>query len=179
MSNVWNAFYNKKILSNVKFNIDLKYGEDFKFIIDAIKESETLYFLSTCLYHYVYNQNSAINSTSQEKLQIKINDFIKSYTSILYILPACEKNIICCDDRVTSCINEILFQCDFHTYHGYVNLLNNIKNSNQYIKYTKLIKKLYPSFKVKNTENYMCYFKVSLQKMLHKIKKRIVCLIIK
>lgn len=61
LSNVWNAVYKKELFSGVRFDENLKYGEDFKFMIETLLKSKSIYINSDILYHYVYNKNSAIN----------------------------------------------------------------------------------------------------------------------
>ena len=41
--NVWNAFFNKEILKNLIFDINLKYGEDRKFMMDSLLKSNSIY----------------------------------------------------------------------------------------------------------------------------------------
>ncbi len=76
LSNIWNAIYKKEVISNIRFDEDLKYGEDFKFMIQALLQSKSLYIESRCLYHYVYNSNSAINKNNMKNKQEKLINII-------------------------------------------------------------------------------------------------------
>lgn len=72
----------KEIINNIRFDENLKYGEDFKFMVQAILNSETIFVIPKALYHYRYNFSSATNIKNIIKQQKKLEDDIKSYLDI-------------------------------------------------------------------------------------------------
>lgn len=82
LSNIWNAVFKKDIISNIKFDINLKYGEDFKFMVQALLNSKSIYFETKCLYYYVYNNNSTINRNNKKDKIRQLIDNINCYLDI-------------------------------------------------------------------------------------------------
>ena len=70
LSNVWNAIFKIQLIRNKKFDEKLSYGEDLKFMIESILDSQSLYIDSRNFYHYVYNKNSSINTIKEKSIQI-------------------------------------------------------------------------------------------------------------
>lgn len=84
---VWDKIFNYKLLENIKFNDELKIGEDILFCLEAIYNSKRIGFVDEYLYNYIQNENSAVHSLSSKLLQYK--EVIK------YIPSEIKKNLEC------------------------------------------------------------------------------------
>lgn len=76
LSNIWNAIYKRDILKNLKFNNSIKYGEDYLFMMNALLNSKSIFFLDKPNYHYYNNYSSATNIISYQKFIKNIEDII-------------------------------------------------------------------------------------------------------
>lgn len=70
---VWSKLYKKCILTDLKFNENIKINEDYLFNMYAFNNSKIIVFEDKPLYHYVLHKNSATTST---KSLYKIKDCI-------------------------------------------------------------------------------------------------------
>lgn len=76
MSSVCMTIFKREILDNIKFDSNLKYGEDFLFTTQAIVKSESIYVDPNFYYHYFCNNESATNKRDKELHMVKIKDII-------------------------------------------------------------------------------------------------------
>lgn len=170
-TNIWNCFFKKELIHNLKFDINLKYAEDRKFMFDALLMSKSLFISSKRFYNYIINPSSAMNSKNLEKnfLQLSNNLFVKKYM------------LLCLDDNlyINSFLNSICCDIDNFIIENYS--LKNFKNFKQvvdelfhidlFIELKQYIKK---ELKFKIFENYISkkkYYKLLIKKIIIKIKK--------
>lgn len=59
--------YRKDAIQNIRFNNELKLGEDQIFFIQAIEQSKKMVFQDLKLYMYAYNPNSAMNTAIDKR----------------------------------------------------------------------------------------------------------------
>lgn len=65
----WGTLYKREITKNVRFDADLKIGEDTLFLAKCIQNSKRVVCLDRALYYYVLNEDSVTNgSYSRKKL---------------------------------------------------------------------------------------------------------------
>lgn len=141
LGNVWNCFFKKDIINRLQFDISLKYGEDRKFMIEALMNSNSIYFNSDAYYYYNINPNSAINNMSEEKSYMKLFNVMKSNLSTYKLLENNDKN----KEQITKIVKEdleyhIINYLKLNTYDSYkneLNLLLNKKELNEQLNYFK------------------------------------------
>lgn len=81
---VWNKLYKKDVINNIRFQEDMKYGEDLYFNLQYIKKCRTIVYTSQQLYNYVNTPGSVVHSFSEQCFSdhCKIYDYIeKEYKS--------------------------------------------------------------------------------------------------
>lgn len=66
--NCWNKIYKKEIIekNNIRFEPDMKYGEDMKFVYEYVKAMDTFEFIRQPLYCYDVNEGSATMNIPDE-----------------------------------------------------------------------------------------------------------------
>lgn len=77
----WNKIYKKEILENVRFDENLRIGEDFLFVFECLSKSNSVLIYDKCLYNYYERNNSAMTSKFSEKNF----DYVKSFEKIVEI----------------------------------------------------------------------------------------------
>ena len=61
-----NKIFNKTLLTNIRFNTNLKVCEDYDFVIQYLKKINSTAFLSENLYCYEYNATSAVHNANAQ-----------------------------------------------------------------------------------------------------------------
>lgn len=65
---IYSTFYKKESIKKIRFSNNIIYGEDFEFKWNAIRNySKRILYLPIAGYHYVFRENSAVNSYDIEK----------------------------------------------------------------------------------------------------------------
>lgn len=69
---VWQLIFKKNIIvrNDLNFSINLKLGEDIEFIVKYISCINNIYGYKQCIYHYIFRNNSAINSPNSQKRNV-------------------------------------------------------------------------------------------------------------
>ncbi|MBR3325428.1 MAG: glycosyltransferase family 2 protein [Clostridia bacterium] len=78
-NNVWGQLIKREIIKNIKFDIKLKMGEDFKFNLEILNNAKKIVVITDCLYNYTYNTNGMNYNDSLEKIEKKIKDICSIY----------------------------------------------------------------------------------------------------
>lgn len=81
--NIWNAIIKKEIVSGLKFNETIKYGEDYLFMVELVFKSSSIYFYDKPFYHYCINNNAVTQIYKNEVVLKKINDICFSNNEII------------------------------------------------------------------------------------------------
>lgn len=79
---VWSYLFRRNIIeaAGLRFSTDVKYAEDWEFILKYYAQIESMMMLSPCLYNYVQRQGSAVNQTYGERF---IGDNFKMYDRVM------------------------------------------------------------------------------------------------
>ena len=175
LSNVWNAVYKKELFSGVRFDKNLKYGEDFKFMIEILLKSESIYIDSEILYHYVYNRNSAINGKNTMQ---KMIDNITSCLDIQNMIENCNlqsndlKQEI--NNRIRNSLNMFCIQTfQNKNYEQYVQEIEKLIKNEKLIKIQKRYNEVFGQSIQSNMLNEDYYNKIKRSRFKMKIKKAI------
>lgn len=144
---IWNRIYRKSIISkyNLKFDENIKYGEDLIFLINYINKIENkIMYISKNFYHYSYNPNSATNSKNTDleyfdtvnlafnKIKNKSNSLINSY--ILYLIDLFSKEYMSSKyNSINKCLKSVFVYRTFKQnlkiiYLKIKHLMNNCNN---------------------------------------------------
>lgn len=117
-ANVWAKMYKASILKDIRFDVNLKIGEDLKFNIQAMEKANAV-FINTelLLYNYLIRDNSVTRDKFNEKWQGEINlceqiiEYEKKRHPNIYLLAV--KRYI----RINySCIMKVIMSKDNATY---------------------------------------------------------------
>lgn len=127
-SNVWNSFISKKIYSKIIFDEDLRYGEDFKFFVDALALSKNIYILDKPFYFYYYNSGSAVNKKSIELKTYKLKNNIQCYEYILNKLELFknEKVLEQCINRIINDVNDLVISIHYSSKEEFENTVKDL-----------------------------------------------------
>jgi len=133
----WSRFYTKKCLKDIKFKEDVHWGEETIFIVEALKNTNTIYYCCIPLYHYYQSPISATRSKFNPK---KLSGISMSKYFIQLMKKKYPRLLNKAYDLYSSILTELLFQ------------VNSNKNNLQIIKYIRyeLIKTFLKSFKSKD-----------------------------
>lgn len=102
LSGVWATAFSKKIIDEIRFEEDIKYGEDMLFMNNILKKSNTIVFLSTSVYNYFENVDSATNKIDINKSIKQIDDNIEVFEQVNKLFKLKQEKII--KDRVSKLI---------------------------------------------------------------------------
>jgi len=80
-NSVCKALYKKEIFKDLRFNEQLKYGEDLLFSFSILYNND-IYYIKNCGYFYVQNQNSLTHSTNLKATSKYIDDNIYVYNKL-------------------------------------------------------------------------------------------------
>lgn len=73
---IWNVIFKKKILGDLRFDSNVKFGEDLLFSYELILRSSNMMILDEPLYNYEYNINGASKCISKDKCLGRLSDEI-------------------------------------------------------------------------------------------------------
>lgn len=82
---VWGELFCHEIIkrNHLKFNPEIRIGEDLLFVIEYLKYCRRICYSPVHSYHYLIRKGSALNSFSQESVDLKRLDIIKVYGKLL------------------------------------------------------------------------------------------------
>lgn len=63
---LWNKLYKKNLLNDINFIDNQKYGEDFLFNCEYLKQCKKICYISKDIYNYVFVDSSAMNTFSEK-----------------------------------------------------------------------------------------------------------------
>ncbi len=168
--NVTDAIFKKSIISNNRFNIDLKMGEDFVFFIDALYNSNKIMFINECFYNYVFYNGEGTTRQKDINKNIQLcKDAIKANIMV--------EEKLNLNDRYLKSSRNLCILFDFaigmNSYNQYYNLINKIKSNSmifdEYI-YVRSKKDIVEYFNL----NKSTFFKIKIKYILKKFIKKII-----
>ncbi len=68
------CLYKKELLDNIRFNTDIKYGEDYLFNFNVFCKAKSLYIDDGIYYHYIQNLESATHIIDPQKILRRLNN---------------------------------------------------------------------------------------------------------
>lgn len=91
---VWGKLYRRECLEGLRFREDIYYSEDTLFYTQAVMNAQTVYWMSSPLYHYFNNPSGAMKKINIEK---RLTDFNARLAMVdLYaIYPELQKGAVC------------------------------------------------------------------------------------
>lgn len=185
-SNIWNAMIRRTIIKDLRFNKNIKYGEDFLFMVQVLLESKSLYYIKEKYYHYIDNIESATKSYKDEKIKeqiININivlDTIYSYIKKSNFDKTTYKHRLIAD--LNGCYDKIKKYSNYQKYleiYEYMNTNTAFKKTLSNFNKEEIINELPKDFKTKfyiNKTNLLVkdYIRCVLIKMKIKINNKYV-----
>lgn len=168
LSSCCNTIFKKEIFQNLRFDTHLKYGEDFKFVVQAVLNSQSIFILPKCLYHYIYRSSGSINSQDIQKQRKKLIDNINCCIELQENIGAIE-TLEDAKNRIQSVImNFCAIIAEKNEYEAYV------KNMQEFMKeeeVKKVEKKYFTVFKEELWDNMLnIKYYQELKKYNRKIK---------
>lgn len=124
--NIWNCFFNKKIIKQIVFDESLKYGEDRKFMFDNLMVSDNIYASSQPYYNYLININGAMNKKSFEKAVLQVSNSINVNIYMFKKLNLVEYRNYLIESAKYDFTNLFLQNCSFKSFKTYINFINKI-----------------------------------------------------
>lgn len=128
--NIWNVIIKKEIISELRFNENIKYGEDYLFMAELLLKSNSIYFNNNSFYHYCINNNAVTQNYKNEAFLKKINDICFVNNEIIKLFK--EDNIKLDKEHIyDNVIN--LIEADFKSlsyfvnYKLYCNIIDEVK----------------------------------------------------
>lgn len=127
--NVTISIIKRNIIGNTKFKLNTLIGEDFLFFIECLNQSNNIYFVNDCFYHYIVNEESATHNFSKEKSVKKLSDSLFVNTEINEILlekkyDSNEKYIYKCNDSIFNNLQVCIMNNNYNMYSKYIDDLN-------------------------------------------------------
>ena len=92
---LWNKIFKHELIKDIRFDPDVKFGEDFAFVYKYLKKVEKVAYCNDKLYKYIVRPGSETTTKFSEKkmsfihylenlLHEETNPFIKKAISFLY-----------------------------------------------------------------------------------------------
>jgi len=158
MSSVCLTIFKREKIGNLEFDLNLKYGEDFLFITQAILRTESIYVLPNAYYHYFCNNNSATNKRNIESHIRKIKDIVLANNKLFGEFKDNKKFLNLKNKRILKECNQVI---------KYVSLDNNYRNFKKIIKgiEQEILIPLCPEIKTEHIfkkYNFLCYIKMKI-----------------
>lgn len=131
--NLWDQMFKKELIIDCISNIntDISMGDDLEINIQLFKNIRNILFIPDVLYHYRYNCDSISNNSKIENIKKKIIDITKSY---YHAYESIEKYDIKNEIRYKQGVLKKLLD-EVNNYQ--IDLIGNLKNKNESIKYLK------------------------------------------
>ena len=73
MGSAWRVLFTRNVIENLMFDLNVLIEEDLLFVSQAVKKSKKCAVVDDYLYNYYFEQNSAVNSLSQNKMNKACN----------------------------------------------------------------------------------------------------------
>lgn len=174
--NVTISIIKRNIIGNTKFKLNTLIGEDFLFFIECLNQSNNIYFVNDCFYHYIVNEESATHNFSKEKNVKKLSDSLFVNTKINEILSEkkyddYEKYIRKCNDSIYNNLQVCIMYNSFNTYSEYIDELN--KNEHLNTKLKELSKYFSTNVKKLLQKNRLEFYKCKSRNLIKNKIKRI------
>ena len=82
---LWNKLFKKEKIK-IYFNLKQKFGEDYLFNCEYLKNCDKVSFINDIVYNYVKNDESAINNFSLLRFQnhARMNDYTEKFLKVRY-----------------------------------------------------------------------------------------------
>ena len=135
--NVWNTFIKSDIAKRIDFEQELKFGEDYFFIVQCVLQSNSIYMCSDVLYNYEINLSSATQNYEVNKIKEKINNILlvnyKIINMLGYLNIKIDKNSA--SNQITKLINvDFINLSDKVKYKEYCQIIDSITRNDYYKK---------------------------------------------
>lgn len=172
----WGTLYNANIVKKLSFNSNLRVGEDFLFVSEYIKKSNSIYISDKCMYHYMVYQGSVTHNSSISKGIINTCDAIKANIAIEkmfydpdYIIkkqPRQMKSKRCILSFINSCVSN-------NNYKFFQDFLFQIRLNDVISDEIKILENLTLTEKGLLSGKYLCYLKTKIIILPKKIAKEL------
>ena len=160
---IWNVIFKREILGDLRFNSNVKYGEDLLFSYELLLRSSSMMVINEPLYNYENNASGASKYISIKKCLSRLNDEIYVDEKICELFSNYVNLENYANFRINNCFNYNLKCIAKEGYKKYKEYLKEAENLN--IKY---IDKRY----IKKQNNYCRYLVYRLIQFLKSIKRR-------
>lgn len=86
MGSVWRILFRKKVIDGLEFNSELKYSEDFLFMMQVFEKNPKISYIDEYLYNYYENDTSFTSSVSLKKIDylFQIVPYMEKYFADKY-----------------------------------------------------------------------------------------------
>ena len=128
--NIWNAIIRKQICQENKFDTSLTMGEDYLYFVRCVSKSQKIYFLDSCFYHYIINNDSITHKFNIEKNVNKLKNCLTANLKIQEIIN--KKNYFNENDYIiqsiknfNSSIYHCIKKCNYKDYCYYIDKIKN------------------------------------------------------
>lgn len=142
LGSVCYTIFNRKVIANLTFEGNYKYGEDYLFYFQVLENCKSIYFSNKILYYYKVNNYSATRKKNKNQELKKIFDH---YNVDYYVYKYINDHNL----------NELIATTLECTYLATVNWLKNLAKNYSYKDYSKLISQLI------NSKEYKRYIGIS------------------
>lgn len=137
---IWNAIIKKNIISDIRFQTNLFYAEDFLFMMETITNSSSIYITNKPYYHYIVNSGSATLNYSPENTINRIDNILTSNTKVLYMLGKDDRYLKKYDMKIKKAFNDKLGMiANYEKYKIYKKTVETIEKLESYKTYTSLV----------------------------------------
>lgn len=82
---VWNKFFRKSIIDDIRFDVNLQICEDTNFICSVLQRTPIIYYLNKPMYYYTMRDNSSVNNYEKLFNDEKESKYTQAYNKILKI----------------------------------------------------------------------------------------------
>ncbi len=151
---VWCSVFKKNIINNIRFLKDLKFGEDYYFYLITILNSNSMYIMSDCYYHYVCNSDSVTQKFDLDKMMISFENHYRV-------------DVLVYEEIVKSRYDTYKKSCLECTYNITVNLLKTLAYNVNYHTYKKFIKDLQEKNFYKKYKDINTFYEKEFENMLN------------
>ncbi len=138
LGSVCYTIFNKRVISNLTFEKNYKYGEDYLFYFQALENCKSIYFSNKILYYYKVNNYSATRKKNKNQELKKIFDhynvdyFVYEYISDYKLNELIATTLEC---TYSATVNWLKNLAKNYSYKDYSKLISQLINSKEYKKY--------------------------------------------
>lgn len=117
----WGIVYKSSIAKKIRFDKNIKVGEDFLYVINYLKNSKTLFISNERYYYYVINQSSVTHSFNLKKNIIKTENalYVNKNVEKIFLQGDLLKNnmrLLKSKRNIMSFINNCIDNCNYSNF---------------------------------------------------------------